>query len=295
MKHLSGIMIVSLLLFSACHKADPTGTLHLHIDYAVNGGPLVCDSLCYVNEAGNHFMINEIQWFLSHIELQNSHGEDVSFGDNEDIHYIDTDLPETHLLCSKPIPQGHYSTIHFTFGLNEADNYTGHFQNPPESNMFWPEPLGGGYHHLKLNGKWLNQESALEPVNIHLGTGQNKTLTEFYPNHFDVYLPVDLEIKSGQTLDAYLTMNIDNWFQNPNVYDFNTDGTAIMQKQESMAKIRDNGHDVFSIHTEPSVIENLSRPVTEFLRKAGPKPHFFTKENMGKLLSDLGIPTNKKP
>ena len=297
MKQTPWILAVCLLLFGGCHKADETGTVQLRIGYSVNDGPLVCDTVCYANEAGNRFMVNEIQWFLSRLELQDQAGDWIPFRDEDTIYYIDTDLPESHLLGSKPLPSGHYGALRFTFGLDETDNVTGRFKNPPESNMFWPEPLGGGYHYMKLNGKWLNDEGILVPVNIHLGVGQNATLTEFYPNHFTVELPLDLDLRTGQQDEIRLTMVIDNWFRNPHRYDFATDGTAIMQNQAAQSKLRENGANVFTLQATDNMkpLEDM-KPLSEYgkqlMKLAAPKPHFMTWENLKDTFSNLN-PENR--
>ena len=65
------LVIVLALLAVACTKPNEKAEINLNIGYEVNGKPLVTDSLCYENEAGNQFLITEIQWFLSNIELKN--------------------------------------------------------------------------------------------------------------------------------------------------------------------------------------------------------------------------------
>lgn len=279
-------MVACLALFSACRKTDDNGVINLQIDYTVNDGPLVCDTLRYVNEAGNRFMITEVQWFLSRLELQNEKGEWIAFGEGDNLYYLDTDLPTTHLLRSRTLPVGNYQALRFTFGLNEEDNRTGRFPNPPESNMFWPEPLGGGYHYMKLNGRWVNDGDTLAPMNIHLGVGQNETLTEFYPNYFEVILPLELELRAGEPAEVRLTMVIDNWFRHPHVYDFRTDGTAIMQNQNALAKLKENGHDVFTITTKETMspLTDIGRQI---MKKAAPKPHFMTWEHVKNTVSDI--------
>ena len=59
------IIVLFALLAAACNKTDGYRDLSVNIGYSVNGKALVTDSLCYTNEAGNTFMITEIQWFLS--------------------------------------------------------------------------------------------------------------------------------------------------------------------------------------------------------------------------------------
>ena len=292
MKPILGVMLACLALFSACHKNDDTGTIDLGIDYTINEGPLVLDTLRYSNEAGNHLMITEIQWFISNVELQDQQGRWTPFGKDDNIYYIDTDIQETHQIISRDLPTGHYQAIRFTFGLDEADNVTGRFPNPPEANMFWPEPLGGGYHYMKMNGRWLNESQELVPFNLHLGVGQNADKTAFYPNHFSVVLPIDLDLEASHKNQIQLTMVIDNWFRNPHTYDLNHFGGAIMQNQEAQQALKENGHDVFQITTDASLISKIAHPVKALMHQARPTPHFYTKKNMKELLSHFTLKNN---
>ncbi len=277
------MLLVAAALVS-CKKPASYGDLTINIDYSVNGKALITDSLCYCNEAGNEFLITEIQWFISKMELQDERGEWVS--SEQKIFYIDTDIPESQTLQIASIPVGRYKALRFVFGLDEEDNRTGLFTDPPESEMFWPDFLGGGYHYMKLNGKFLNAEGHLAPLAIHLGIGQNEDCTEFYQNYFIVELPIDFTIKENTVNQFDLTMVIDNWFRNPNLYDFNTFGSAIMQNQAAQQALKENGKDVFTTSTQtqqnPTAMkqENLSERFKNTMQKAAPKPHFWTWENV---------------
>ncbi len=277
------MLLVAAALVS-CKKPASYGDLTVNIDYSVNGKALITDSLCYCNEAGNEFLITEIQWFISKMELQDERGEWVS--SEQKIFYIDTDIPESQTLQIASIPVGRYKALRFVFGLDEEDNRTGLFTDPPESEMFWPDFLGGGYHYMKLNGKYLNAEGHLAPLAIHLGIGQNEDCTEFYQNYFIVELPIDFTIKENTVNQFDLTMVIDNWFRNPNLYDFNTFGSAIMQNQAAQQALKENGKDVFTTSTQtqqnPTAMkqENLSERFKNTMQKAAPKPHFWTWENV---------------
>ncbi|MBR2772987.1 MAG: hypothetical protein IKD78_13445 [Bacteroidales bacterium] len=277
------MLLVAAALVS-CKKPANYGDLTINIDYSVNGKALITDSLCYCNEAGNEFLITEIQWFISKMELQDERGEWIS--SEQKIFYIDTDIPESQTLQIASIPVGRYKALRFVFGLDEEDNRTGLFTDPPESEMFWPDFLGGGYHYMKLNGKYLNAEGHLAPLAIHLGIGQNEDCTEFYQNYFIVELPIDFTIKENTVNQFDLTMVIDNWFRNPNLYDFNTFGSAIMQNQAAQQALKENGKDVFTTSTQtqqnPTAMkqENLSERFKNTMQKAAPKPHFWTWENV---------------
>lgn len=289
------IVFLLLLLVSmmnvACDKPVGKGDIELQVSYTANGRPLMTDSLCYVNEAGNQYMITEIQWFISNFEFQNDKGEWISLNQ---INYIDTNIPESQLLRLSSLPEGTYQKLRFTFGLDENDNVTRRFSNPPERDMFWPEPLGGGYHYMKLNGKYLDENGDLAPMNIHLGIGQNEDLTAFYQNYFTVELPLDLDVKADGVNAIQLNMNIDNWFQNPHIYDCQAFGSAIMQNQEAQQLLKENGHDVFSISSFDQHMEKIVSTLKGLMHKAAPKPHFYTKKNMEELFADFFTRNNKE-
>ena len=243
-RHLLFILAISLLMFSC--REPKSGELRIEIDYSVNGQDIEVDKLQYHNEAGNTFLITEIQWFISRIQLQNDHDEWIDFTTEDNIFYIDTDITSSHLIKTTTLAVGHYKALRFTFGLNEEDNRSFRFVNPPESNMFWPEHMGGGYHYMKLNGKYQNEDSILAPMNIHLGIGQNSDFSEFFHNYFVVEQPLDVVITEND-ITLKLTMIVDNWFRSPHTYDICEWGSAIMQNQEAQNVLKENGHDVFII------------------------------------------------
>lgn len=284
------------LLMASCGKSVGYGDLSVNVGYSVNGKPLITDSLGYTNEAGNTFMVTEIQWFISQMELQNERGEWIALQHREaeslissptdKIFYIDTNIPESQTLAIAPIPMGTYKALRFTFGLDESDNVTGLFSDAPEAEMFWPEPLGGGYHYMKLNGRFLNANGTLVPLNVHLGIGQNADHTEFYQNYFTVELPLDLTITENVENQFNLCMVVDNWFRSPNLYDFNVYGSAIMQNQAAQQAMKENGNDVFTCQTiekqndsimkKDEIVEKFNR----FMRGATPQPHFWRWKNV---------------
>ena len=292
------LFILVALMAVACTKQGERAYVDLNIGYEVNGVPLVTDTLCYVNEAGNPFLVTEIQWFLSDIQLLDQDGEwhllkqrdavDSITELTEHIFYIDTDIPESQTLRGKEIPVGHYTRLRFTFGLDETDNQTGLFSDPPESDMFWPDMLGGGYHYMKLNGKYINEDGRLAPLAIHLGIGQNEDFTQFYQNYFIVQLPIDFDVKENTDNQLDLTMVIDNWFRNPNLYDFNVYGSHIMQNQSAQRLLNGNGKDVFRIgkpaendnDMDKKKTDQLAEKLKSVMQKGSPQPHFWSWKSM---------------
>lgn len=270
------MFILLSLLVASCAKKEENGFVDICVDYSVNNEPLIIDTLCYTNEAGNEFLVTEIQWFVSKWELQDEQGRWIA---SDRIFYIDTNIPESQTLRMDSIPIGKYKKVRFTFGLDDSDNLSGRFSDPPESNMFWPEQLGGGYHYMKLNGKFVNEAGQLVPLNIHLGRLHEEN------NHFTVELPLDFTIKENAENQLNLTMIIDNWFRSPNLYDFNEYGSAIMENPTAQRVLKENGNDVFTIQNIESQSnmnikkEDILKGFSELMQKAAPKPHFWRWEN----------------
>lgn len=269
------MFILLSLLVASCAKKEENGFVDICVDYSVNNEPLIIDTLCYTNEAGNEFLVTEIQWFVSKWELQDEQGRWIA---SDRVFYIDTNIPESQTLRIDSIPIGKYKKVRFTFGLDESDNLSGRFSDPPESNMFWPEQLGGGYHYMKLNGKFVNEAGQLVPLNIHLGRLHEDD------NHFTVEIPIDFSITENTENQLHLTMIIDNWFRSPNLYDINEYGSAIMQNQAAQNVLKQNGQDVFDIciNGNNKTMEKDNRIAEGFkkvMKMAAPKPHFWTWEN----------------
>ena len=293
-------LVLASIIAVSCTKPASHGDMSISVNYSVNGKLLITDSLCYRNEARNEFLITEIQWFISKMELQNEQGEWIALEPR--IFYIDTNIPESHTLNITSVPVGTYKTFRFVFGMDEEYNHTGLFSDPPESEMFWPDVLGGGYHYMKLNGKYVNEEGLLAPLAIHLGIGQNADHSEFYQNYFSVELPIDFTIAENAENQLDLTMVIDNWFRNPNLYDFNEFGSAIMQNQTAQQLLKENGKDVFRMgkptenenNTTMKKEETLSEKFNKTMQKAAPKPHFWSWKSVKERLEKLGVKSSEE-
>ncbi len=254
------------ILITSCKKdkiteetTDGQGNIVFKFNHKVDNNNIIYDSLMYVNAAGNLYMVNEIQYFITDVTLFKNNGDKIVINADKDIHYVDIDIPSTLTwTVYDKIDEGSYDSINFIFGIPAHKNIPYMYVNPPESYMFWPNFLGGpngGYHYLKLNGKWLDTNSVVTPVDFHLGVGQIyagnvpivDSITGFVQNYFTVSLSnSSFSISDGQTKEIQIVMEVQNWFNNP-VYDHNVFGSYTMQNQIAMQAIKDNGNDVFSI------------------------------------------------
>lgn len=228
----------------------------IQFEHTLDNLPVVFDSLMYQNEAGNPYLVNEIQYFISDVRLYHSSEGEVLIDGWKDIHYVDTDIESTlSWEVYDDLTPGDYDSVSFTFGISEEKNFSFMYVNPPEKDMFWPEFLGGGYHYMKLNGKWLPEGQTVQttPFDFHLGIGQiyysyPDSISGFVHNYFNVSLPASgFSIKAGETRVLKLIMRIENWFRQPHTYDHDVFGGYIMQNQEAMQLVKQNGQNVFAI------------------------------------------------
>ena len=239
------ILFMFLLSFTliSCKKDDDvktTSRLNFEFLHQVGGQDLEPDKMIYINQAGNTYSVINLKYFISNIRLHNKTTNETVILD--EAHYIDISDNTTFSLSPEgEIPNGDYDMISFVFGLDEADNTTGRFPNPPQNAMEWPEPLGGGYHYMKLEGKYLKDGV---PTNYNTHTGA----TGGIPYFVEINLPASFSL-DGKENTAELIMDINKWYQDPNIYDFITYGEMIMGNSNAQTVIQANGVNVFSLGT----------------------------------------------
>ena len=252
---LIGIIILFGLTFTSCRKEkNPTGNITFKFIFLVNNKPTMFDTLEYQNAAGNKYEIHDIKYFISNVTFHKHDGSKQTLNNSNFYHYIDSDISSTFSWnIFSEISANTYDSISFTFGFSNANNKTNMFVNPPESNMAWPIMLGGGYHYMQLNLKYLDSTNYLQPFNFHLGKGQimshDTTITGFIDNSFNVKLPnSSFTILSHETKEIQIVMNVDKWFGVSNIFNFNHYGMmGMMQNEDAMKKACENGENVFSL------------------------------------------------
>lgn len=253
------MVFLLILVVHSCNRDDDeaySATLSLEFEHLLDGDPVEFDQLIYINEAGNPYEVTNIQWFISEVNLVDEKDFIVPVSAVSWIHYVDTDLPSSLTwVIPEGVNPGNYKGLQFVFGIKGEKNKPMMFTDPPESNMIWPYHMGGdegGYHYMKLNGFWETPEKLRTPFNFHIGVGQeydqDGNVVGFFQNWFEANLTgPEISIPAGGHMALKIKMNIENWFQDPYTYDHNVFGGSIMNNQEAMGHIKENGHNVFTL------------------------------------------------
>lgn len=240
-KYLQIIFALTMLFSYACKKntdeASPTktGSLVLKIDYKVDNKSLLFDSIIYTNAAGNNYSISRLEYYLSGFVFESESGELISL---DKAIYWDARNPNTFLLSN--IKLGNYKGLQFNIGLDANHNKSGAMESNPENlNMIWPDEMGGGYHFAKMEGRFVNTDKTEKGFAMHLGTDKMLVLHN--------KIPVNLKINETTPDTLFLTMNVNEWFVNPNTYNFLLQGNYTMGNDSLMLMLKDNAKDIFKI------------------------------------------------
>lgn len=243
MKRLNATGLFLLLLLSiSCKKeelpAQETGSdIAVTMQYNSGGNLLVFDTLLYRNAADEDYSVNRLEFYISNVVLYNSSGN-VTLND---VYYLNAEDARFKGFTLRNVPKGDYNGIGFLFGLDSVRNVPGGLNPSIENNaMFWPVQMGGGYHFMKFEGHFRDTDG-MSGFAIHLGRNGN-TVSETLPLSFAV---------NAQTHVMQLSMDVNEWMDNPYTYSFIRDGKYTMSSDLLMKKIAGNGNDVFSCNWMP--------------------------------------------
>jgi len=235
-KLLALLFIVSL---AACSKEDDStpsvsNTLSLDLSFVSGTNPLLFDSMMFTNAAGYTYSVSRLQFYISNIQLIKS---DSSLVNISEYNYVDARGSST-LRISRNIPlTGTFIGMKMQLGLDSMHNLSNFLPATNDNiNMAWPDPMGGGYHFLKMEGTYMD---GMNTPGYAMHLGRNANLTNCI-----VYHPFILSAGSNQ-MD--LQMDLNEWFVNPHIYDFNIDGNSSMGNMAAMMKLCQNGVDIFTI------------------------------------------------
>jgi len=228
-------MILLALLISSCDPNDENLNKKILINFShhVDGQELSSENMNHTNLAGESYNVKTLKYILSDIRLLGDNKTEILL---KDIHYVDIDDASTSFFESNLVELGLSTSYYlsFTFGLDSNMNITNNYVNESfHTTMAWPELMGGGYHYMRLEGAYQNDSTF---YNTHTGP----TMGMDYSFSFTEGINIDNSIENQEFL---LSMNLNNWYQNPNTINL-ADG--IMMDMPKQMQLMNNGMtDVF--------------------------------------------------
>lgn len=244
MKYRFLTLILSVLFFS-CEKNtsvtldSPSIQFHFKHLYKTEALQVVANNtLTYTNVKGNQWNIKNLKYYISKIIIyrDDTIGYDVNM-----VKLINPAETNTnyHEYTLSNIPAGHYTRMSFIFGIDTVRNKFLGLGNTSEANsMEWPDPLGGGYHFMQMEGVYQNASNVLMGYAIHLGKNYN----QYYGSY-----PIDFTAKDGAKGNINITMNVDQWFDGLNDIDLNDGYGYMMDDDAKQLLFKQNANSVFSI------------------------------------------------
>jgi hypothetical protein len=216
--------------------AASPGRVTVELRHVVNGEAVVFDDIRYTNAAGDEYSVVRLEYLLSNLAL---HAADGSIHGVRGPFYNDARTAASLQHVLEQVPSASYDAISFTFGLDETTNVSDAFlEEPWNSRMAWPFPLGGGYHYMILDG-FVRDPAGDRTHNTHLGRTQQE------PHFFHVVLPIDTIAVDGNESSVRVTMEISEWYTGPNDYTF-PQNPFIMDMPTLQQSLMQNGGSVFS-------------------------------------------------
>ena len=243
------LIILVLFMFTSCNKDKDVSQVQITFKFSHNwDGTAVSNanfnSIIYTNANGEDLSITKLRYLISKITFEKSSGEtfildgynlvDVTNNTNQSFTPITT------------IPDGDYSKVSFTFGFDNDDNYNENYIDLNSASWNVPELLGGGYHYMQLEGKFIDNTTTETGYAYHtIRAVDNSGATQVFQ---DTFFEVDLgavNITNNATFN--IEMNIAEWFKNPNTWDLNVLNNSLMGNFNAQIKMFENSQHVFSL------------------------------------------------
>lgn len=260
MKHFLTLLLFSFIFISCSSDNDELiKEVSVKINFTQNwdGTTIQKSNLStteYTNKLGTKLSVDRLRYLISNITLTNGADKKTILTEtrnNEQKTYKLVDLSKDESLIfnsSEKISEGVYN-LSMTFGFNNDDNKDG-IHKDLNNDFDVPGMLGGGYHYMQMDGKYLNSSNVQSNFNYHAIRAVDKTdpnNLKFEDTFFTINLGT-LSIKNNATIEV--KMNVAGWFKNPNDWDLNTLNSMLMPNFEAQKLMSANGKTgVFSLGT----------------------------------------------
>ena len=246
------IPILTITLVSCSNDENNTSqlnTLTFTFNHNWDGTPVSSNDfnqVQYTNANGDHLSIERLRYLISDVTFTGSQGETLRL---ESFFLVDLTNNRISFTTTTPIPQGNYNNVAFTFGFDNEDN-NGNYPELNTANFNVPEMLGGGYHYMQFDGKFINSNNEEQGFNYHaIRAVDNPGDSPTFPQ--DTFINVNLGgIAVSANTEIEVDVNLAQWFKEPNLWDLNQLNSVLMPNSDAQIMMYENGQNVFSLSNE---------------------------------------------
>ncbi|MBT7850701.1 MAG: hypothetical protein P8M66_00580 [Flavobacteriaceae bacterium] len=203
------------------------------------------NTLNFTNYHGELMSIERLRYLISDITFTKTDGQTILL---EGYNLVDvTNQTNLSFTPSQKIAKGTYSNVSFIFGLVNEKNTDGAYNDLNSASWNVPGSLGGGYHYMQLDGKFINSSNESQGYNYHtIRAVDNIDSNPSFPQN--TFIRVDLGgITVASDTEIKVLMHIDQWFKNPYSWDLNVYNQMLMPNSSAQILMYENGQSVFSL------------------------------------------------
>jgi hypothetical protein len=239
MKNILTFLCVSIFIFSSCSSEEENINITLNFTHNWDGVAITdkdLNELKFTNANGEKVSIENLRYLISNINLVDAKNYQlINFSENTGTSINVSDVTE-----------GTY-TLSFRFGFSDEDNIDGEYQDLNSVSFNVPGMLGGGYHYMQFDGKYIDNNNEEAGFNYHSIRAVDKTDPDnlkFEDTSFEVNLGT---ISVSNNMKVEVKVNLAEWFKNPNTWNLNELNTILMPNFDAQKIMSANGKSVFSL------------------------------------------------
>ena len=251
----AAFLVLLVLPFVACDKNDDdqaqqntpvsVGFLHSFYEDEVS---VSSNTIQYTNGFGTSLSITRLRYLISQVSFTNQDGIKTLV---KDYHLVDLSQDNSLTINDISLPPGAYN-LKMRFGFTEATNTTSVYPDLNAASWNVPENLGGGYHYMQMEGRYLDTTDELFIYAYHTISAVQNPGPE--NTREDTSIEIDLgeiTVTHGAT-QINVNMRIDQWFENPNLWNLSELNGLLMGNYTAQKMMQENGQNVFSLASNMS-------------------------------------------
>lgn len=239
MKKIISFLFLTIIVFSSCTTEDETVNITLNFTHYWDQTKITnqdFNQLKFTNANGEKLSIEKFRYLISNISLIGAKNYQlVDFGENSGTSITISDLNSGS------------NTLLFRFGFSDQDNIDGVYQHLNSTSFNVPGMLGGGYHYMQFDGKYLDNNNQEAGFNYHAIRAVDRTDPKnliLKDTSFEVNLGA---VSITNNTEIEIKVNIAEWFKNPNKWNLNELNTVLMPNFDAQVLMNANGKSVFSL------------------------------------------------